>query len=745
MKSFGETLRRGAAAVRQGKNMRRVLWMILVIHSILLCSSLLFMAGSRIYYGRLFGVQHQNVCQQIAGHTSILLRREFGDVAEMLYQYASGEKLAERLHRIGDSAISPDILAIREVMDDIHLLRASRSNLQDVYIISNFGDRTISSVGTTPTSWLFSRKIKGVNGETLNLDALKARGPLQILDGNIEGEGEVLLFVYPSSKVTLIAAVRKRAVQEMLNAVVAASGGLYYVYRETDLLPCLTNGDKNDLPILLADAGESVFVIHGERYLHQRSTALSYPAGAYISILLPESFWADESLMVDTGFIVLCALFIVVDLAVFALMYGNWYQPLTRIIRGLGPRRRDVGEYALIESSIHSMKEHIAESSQALHEHYIYKAAHGLMSFPDSTNAERTGLLSALPDQRPYTMMVCVLEESDGEAGQAGLKQVEEALRSAFSMLKLCAEGRETVYYVTPLDADCPADWNGMLHDACQNAAEEGYCCLVGVGTWRTDARFLQTTYDECREALQNQRITLEEEQAYYIGFHDGDGEATASAMDDVFCRNLLDCLQEGKVDEARRIMDRALRTDAPQSYRAIRETCESILLLCCMVLASKSTRASEELLEKCESVKKIWNPRLLVRKTREMVLEVIELSRLSVSDVGRALNLYITEHYADPISLDHLSEIFALSPGYISQMFKKAWGMTFMEYLQKLRILKAMELLRDTNHAVQEIASMVGYEDAGTFIRVFKKLESVTPGKYRQGVRQQNQADGKE
>ena len=64
---------------------------------------------------------------------------------------------------------------------------------------------------------------------------------------------------------------------------------------------------------------------------------------------------------------------------------------------------------------------------------------------------------------------------------------------------------------------------------------------------------------------------------------------------------------------------------------------------------------------------------------------------------------------------------------------------MNFAEYLQKCRILKAQSLLLETEHTIQEIALMVGYEDVGTFIRAFKRLKGTTPGKYKQQVCQEN------
>ncbi|MBQ7794777.1 MAG: helix-turn-helix transcriptional regulator [Clostridia bacterium] len=68
----------------------------------------------------------------------------------------------------------------------------------------------------------------------------------------------------------------------------------------------------------------------------------------------------------------------------------------------------------------------------------------------------------------------------------------------------------------------------------------------------------------------------------------------------------------------------------------------------------------------------------------------------------------------------------------YISTKFKEQFGMGINEYINKFRIKKAKELLNTENYTLDTVSSMVGYTDSRTFIRIFKKYEDTTPGKYR-------------
>lgn len=98
-----------------------------------------------------------------------------------------------------------------------------------------------------------------------------------------------------------------------------------------------------------------------------------------------------------------------------------------------------------------------------------------------------------------------------------------------------------------------------------------------------------------------------------------------------------------------------------------------------------------------------------------------------------RSVKEYIGEHFMNPdLSLSHLSDEFGLNSSYLSRLFKEAFGVNFVDYLTRIRIEKAEELLQNTEKAVQDVAVAVGYTNARTFIRVFKKLKGSTPGSFR-------------
>lgn len=97
----------------------------------------------------------------------------------------------------------------------------------------------------------------------------------------------------------------------------------------------------------------------------------------------------------------------------------------------------------------------------------------------------------------------------------------------------------------------------------------------------------------------------------------------------------------------------------------------------------------------------------------------------------------YLEDNYMDSnLSLASLADAFHLSGPYLSRYFKDQAGTNFADYLCRLRIRKAKELLKEDRLSVSEIAERVGYNSSNSFIRTFKRYESVTPGAYREQPR---------
>ncbi|MBW4083701.1 AraC family transcriptional regulator [Paenibacillus sp. S150] len=92
-----------------------------------------------------------------------------------------------------------------------------------------------------------------------------------------------------------------------------------------------------------------------------------------------------------------------------------------------------------------------------------------------------------------------------------------------------------------------------------------------------------------------------------------------------------------------------------------------------------------------------------------------------------------IHDRYAEPITLEALSESLNYSVPHLSSYFKNRTGLSPIDYLIKVRIDKAAALLLETDATLKEIASGVGYQDPYYLGRLFKKYKGVSPSRYRE------------
>lgn len=161
-------------------------------------------------------------------------------------------------------------------------------------------------------------------------------------------------------------------------------------------------------------------------------------------------------------------------------------------------------------------------------------------------------------------------------------------------------------------------------------------------------------------------------------------------------------------------------------------------------------------ILETIDEVWKIRKQANLIRKVKENILEDIKPNKylldneekiskvfLETSDSNNvtAIKLakdYIIDNFNKNITLKDVADEVFLSQNYLSELFKKEIGEGFYDFLSKYRIKKAKEILITTNLRVYEVAQKVGYNDAITFGRAFKKITGMTPNNFRNNLEEE-------
>ncbi len=87
---------------------------------------------------------------------------------------------------------------------------------------------------------------------------------------------------------------------------------------------------------------------------------------------------------------------------------------------------------------------------------------------------------------------------------------------------------------------------------------------------------------------------------------------------------------------------------------------------------------------------------------------------------------------FAQPLDVPALAGVAHVSPAHFSRQFRAVFGETPHSYLQRRRVERAMELLRETDRPVTEICFDVGFNSLGTFSRTFRGIVGEPPSRYR-------------
>jgi AraC-like DNA-binding protein/ligand-binding sensor protein len=142
---------------------------------------------------------------------------------------------------------------------------------------------------------------------------------------------------------------------------------------------------------------------------------------------------------------------------------------------------------------------------------------------------------------------------------------------------------------------------------------------------------------------------------------------------------------------------------------------------------------------------------RILTKPQYESILRLLGIFAQHLASLGKQLMVqeakaespqiakakgFITEHQAEDLSLSEVARAVNMSAFYFCKVFKQATGLTFTDYLARIRVEKVKHLLLDPNRRISEAAFAAGFQSLSQFNRIFRKIAGEAPTAYRERVR---------
>lgn len=261
----------------------------------------------------------------------------------------------------------------------------------------------------------------------------------------------------------------------------------------------------------------------------------------------------------------------------------------------------------------------------------------------------------------------------------------------------------------------------------------------IAVGRQKNSLKSIGEVLQEARQALHYRDINKNEEvidMESLIPY--GDNKA---GYPFTLEKNFLECLRMGMEVEA--------ITELEKFVQRLRDVCGKEILFkqgvlqllgSMMHMLNKSGVSPDTLcpgIDLYDELGKINEPSEIISWFKERVVmpyihQILNArEQLTEQSVKKVIEI-IANQYNMPISLENCADKAGMTPYTLSREFKLYTGVNFIDYLTDLRLKNAKSLLKDTSLTINEIAEKVGYQTT-YFVRIFKKLEGMTPGQFRE------------
>lgn len=134
---------------------------------------------------------------------------------------------------------------------------------------------------------------------------------------------------------------------------------------------------------------------------------------------------------------------------------------------------------------------------------------------------------------------------------------------------------------------------------------------------------------------------------------------------------------------------------------------------------------------DECKSKEEIseLHRKMVKEYTRRM--KEIKTSKVYSKHIVLCMN-YIYDHLHENIGIKDVAEEVGLSEGYLSRLFKKETGVTLTDYILAKKTETARNMIDYSGYSLSQIANILAFSSQSYFVKVFKKYEGVTPGKYQ-------------
>ncbi|MDF2923277.1 MAG: hypothetical protein K0R57_2191 [Paenibacillaceae bacterium] len=334
--------------------------------------------------------------------------------------------------------------------------------------------------------------------------------------------------------------------------------------------------------------------------------------------------------------------------------------------------------------------------------------------------------------------------ESDKDLMLFAMKNIVSELATAEHTLRTILTGQTVVVILGDHQQSAEEFRDGVYAraEAFQKSIKDYLKLKVSCGISRVYASFeyLPQAYNESTEALKY-RVKLGHESILFIG--DMEIGESRPVYPEHLESQLLDAVKQTDTEQAHELLNEWIETVFNSEMRLDEYRIALVRLLTrIMQIAQDSGEPLRAIdLENQSIISKLFKLstkeeiRLwFVHSVLDPVIRIMDERRNEkYRHIADAVIRMIHEEYNTDLTLESCAERLHFHPSYIWRVLRREAGVNFSDYLSQHRLKIAKEWLEETDITITEIAEKLRYNNAQNFIRYFKKMEGISPGKYRE------------
>lgn len=194
--------------------------------------------------------------------------------------------------------------------------------------------------------------------------------------------------------------------------------------------------------------------------------------------------------------------------------------------------------------------------------------------------------------------------------------------------------------------------------------------------------------------------------------------------------------MKEWAFEDARKwihILFSKLRVNLTRSFD-VKNVCAQIYYICSRILIKKNLiPPSPAMIEQIQSCTALSQLEEHILQLFDRVTDMLTHKGMVLSPLVEKAMIYIHSHLDETLSLEIIADHVHVNPTHLSRTFKKDCGENITEFINKVRIEKAQELLSFSNTLAYEVAEKVGFNDPAYFSAIFKKYTGLSPKEFKQ------------